>query len=85
MEVFLKVLTYIAGRAREPSTWAGIAVIAGVFGVSLPADTASVASSAIDAINNIIDSATKLVAIGASLYAVLVPDRSAALAKKVGS
>jgi len=82
METLLKALAYAASRAREPSTWAGIAVIAGIFGVSLPADTASTASSAIDAISNIIDSGTKLVAIGASLYAVLVPDRSASLVKK---
>lgn len=82
MDALFKALAYAAGRAREPSTWAGIAVIAGVFGVSLPADTASIASSAIDAISNIVDSSYKLVAIGASLYAVLVPDRSASLVKK---
>lgn len=79
MDALRKALAYAASRAREPSTWAGIAVIAGIFGVSLPPETASMASAAIDAASNIIESSYKLVAIGASLYAVFVPDRSASL------
>lgn len=54
---------YVLGRLREPSTWAGISVIAALFGV--PPGT--------------VEAVHQLTAAAIALGAVLLPDRSAGL------
>ena len=75
------VLAYLAGRAREPSTWAGISMISVLFGISIPADAGVHVGAIIDATAAIVDSGYKIVAAGAALYAIFRPDRSAGLAR----
>lgn len=75
------VLAYLAGRAREPSTWAGIGIITAMFGISIPPEAGVHVGTIIDAAGAIIDSGYKIVAAGAALYAIVVPDRSARLTK----
>ena len=85
MSSILSILTYIAARAREPSTWAGIAVIAAMFNVSIPADAAGTVSQVIDAVQAIVSNASTLIALVGSIYAVVVPDRSASQSQTVES
>lgn len=85
MNSVLSILTYIAARAREPSTWAGISVIAAMFHVNIPPDAAGTVSQVIDAVQAIVSNASTLIALAGSIYAVVVPDRSASQSQTVES
>jgi hypothetical protein len=83
MNSVLAVLSFIAARAREPSTWAGVAVLAGLFHISIPPNAADMATQAIGAITNIASNVSTLIALGGSIYAIVRPDRSSGQAAAV--
>lgn len=83
MNIVISVLAYIAARLREPSTWGGIAVAAGLIGLHIPSDAQSSVVGIVDSLSMIVTSVSNIIVLGGSLIAIFKPDRSAALKKQL--
>lgn len=81
----VRIAAYVGARIREPSTWAGISLLAGLFHINLPPETSGLVQQLVDAAADIVSNVTSIIGAVGALYAIFVPDRSAALAQSVSA